>query len=289
MKKPGLLLLLAMLTLGVLAAAWVGVAKSRRQAVKPPHPTDRDVLWEKNPQVRQWALEAHLAITGWEWVEQLGQEIAVFETVFWEPRDTSSLREWLAGPAALEGTTVLEIGTGSGLLALCCLHEGAQRVVATDVNPSALCNTFYNAHNLGLNAGLELRRVPLDDTGAFVVIGDSEKFDYIVSNPPWEDDVPEAIDDYAYYDPGFQLLRSLLEGLEDHLEPGGKALLAYGCREAIQTVLRLAPEYELEVRVLDDRDPDYLPPTFLPGMLLEVVPAEAAGGRSELPVEESVQ
>jgi len=289
MKKPGLLLLLSLSVLGAVAAAWLGIAHSRRRQAEEAPLSDRDVLWEENPQIRRWALEAQLAITGWEWVEQLGQEIAVFETVFWEPRDTTSLREWLTGPAALEDKTVLEIGTGSGLLALCCLHAGAQRVVATDVNPSALCNTFYNAHNLCLNKGLELRRVPLDDAGAFSVIEGAEKFDYVVSNPPWEDDVPEAIDDYAYYDPGFQLLRSLLEGLEDHLEPGGKALLAYGSREAIQTVLRVAPEYGLEVRVLDDRDPSHLPPTFLPGMMLEVVPVEVTGGRPELPWDEGVQ
>lgn len=272
MTRRWVLLLIVAVGLALGAGWMLGVWSASRQDGPPPDSGD-EVLWATNAEVRQWARDAQLEITGWEWVEQLDEEIAVFATVFWEPKDTTSLRARLGRPSEVEGKTVLEIGTGSGLLALCCLNAGAKRVVATDVNPSALCNTFYNASNLGFADRLDLRRVPLDNPGAFSVIGDSEKFDYILSNPPWEDDVPEAIDEYAYYDPGFYLLQSLLAGLRDHLEPGGKALLAYGAREAIKTILRLAPQYSLEVRVLDDRDLDSLPEVFLPGMLLEVTPA----------------
>jgi methylase of polypeptide subunit release factors len=271
------LLLVAVIGLALGAGWMLGVWSAGRQdAQPPPAASGNDVLWASNAEVRQWARDARLEITGWKWVEQLDQEIAVFDTVFWEPKDTTSLRARLARPSEVQGKAVLEIGTGSGLLALCCLNAGAKRVVATDVNASALCNTFYNASNLGFVDRLDLRRVPLDDPGAFSVIGDAEKFDYILSNPPWEDDVPEAIDDYAYYDPGFYLLESLLAGLRDHLEPGGRALLAYGATEAIKTIIRLAPQYSLEVRVLDNRDLDTLPEVFLPGMLLEVTPAQAS-------------
>jgi methylase of polypeptide subunit release factors len=215
---------------------------------------------------------APATIASWEPVEDFSKDLAVFETVFWEPADTVSLRQLIRETSLVKGKTVLEIGTGTGLLALCCLEAQAAKVVATDVNPAAIGNAAYNAQILGFTGRLDLRLVPLDDAGAYSVIGESEKFDLIISNPPWEDAEPATIDKYAYYDPGFGLLRSLLRDLKAHLRPGGKALLAYGSADAIRTLRQLADEYQLEVRVLDDRQLEGLPDVFLPGMLLELTP-----------------
>ena len=215
---------------------------------------------------------ASTRIAHWESVEDLPTRIALFETVFWDPRDTLSLRQRIRDTALFRGKTVLEIGTGSGLLALCCLQAGASRVTATDVNRSALENAAYNAARLGVGSRLDLRLVSLDDPGAYSVVGAHEKFDVIISNPPWEDALPTGIEEYAFYDKGFQLMRSLLRGLKDHLEPGGKALLAYGCVDAIRNAKRLADQYEVQLALVDDRDLERLPDVFLPGMLLELTP-----------------
>lgn len=211
-------------------------------------------------------------------VAELPFDIVVFETVFWEPRDTTSLRALIHETNLVKDRTVLEIGTGSGLVALCCLHAEARRVVATDVNPNAIENARYNAEMLRLIDRLETRLVPLDDKSAFAVLQPGERFDLIISNPPWEDQQPKSIDEYALYDQGFQLLDSLLSQLEDRLTPGGKALLAYGNVTAIRKAIRLAPKYQLAVRVLDDRDLNQLPENFLPGMLLEFTPGAASPG-----------
>ncbi len=211
-------------------------------------------------------------INGWKRVEDLPRSIAVFETVFWEPADTESLRELIRSTSLARGKSILEIGTGSGLISLCCLQAGATRVVATDVNPAAVANARYNARRLDLDDRLEVRQVSLDNAAAYAVIKDSERFDLIISNPPWEDQTPASIDQYALYDPHFELLRTLLDGLRDRLRPGGRALLAYGCREAIDTLYRLAEEHDLRVRILDERNLEDLPEVFLPGMLLEVTP-----------------
>ncbi len=214
--------------------------------------------------------EIQAKIKRWVSVEDFPTHLALFKTVFWEPEDTHSLRKRIRQKDLVTGKSVLEIGTGSGLISLCCLEAGARRVVATDVNSEALANARFNAQQLGLEKNFQLRLVPLDRPQAYSVIGPDERFDLIISNPPWEDGHPERIDDYAFYDPGFELLDSLLEGLEEHLSPGGKALLAYGCVSAIRTVLELAPKYHLQVEVLDERNVDELPEVFLPGMLLQV-------------------
>ena len=83
---------------------------------------------------------------------------------------------------------------------------------------------------------------------------------------------PDEFGDYAYFDENFALLNSLLKDLGQHLKSGGKAWLAYGCVEAIQTAQQLAEEHDLEVTILDDRRLADLDNLFLPGMLLEIKP-----------------
>lgn len=210
----------------------------------------------------------------WRSVPDLPRELLLLDSVFWEPLDTQSLRKLIREqPQLVRGKSVLEIGTGSGLIALCCRQAGAETVVASDINPHAIACASANARRMGHR--LDIRLVDEEDSRAFTVLGKHEKFDLIVSNPPWEDDQPTAWADYALYDPGFELLRSILEDCRDHLRPGGRVLLAYGCDEAIQAARRMAPEMDLQVLILDERDPDSLPDVFLPGMLLGMIPNSA--------------
>lgn len=206
----------------------------------------------------------------WVSVPELSRELVILESVFWEPADTDSLRQRIVGESCVRNAHVLEIGTGSGLLSLCCLSAGASRVVATDLNPAAVDNVRENARELGGLERLDARLVPRRDPGAWSVIGGDETFDLIISNPPWEDERPQSVEEFALYDPGFQLLRSLLGGARRHLRPGGRMWLAYGCRTAIQTVQKTAAELGLVCVLLDERRLEDLPELFLPGMLIEI-------------------
>jgi predicted RNA methylase len=255
----------------VIPAVLLGLGYS---ATRPEIP--RDEARSPEPKPGTWSIgfkpPPNDQIETFDRVEDFPQLLARFKTVFWDPRDTESLRWLIRTTPLVKGKTVLEIGTGTGLLSLCCLQAGAAHVVATDVNPAAIANATYNAAELSLADRLETRLVPLDQTGAFTTISPTEQFDLIISNPPWENRTPGPIDEYALYDRDFALMRSLLEGLETHLKPGGKALLAYGCGDAIATLERLARDGGFEIRKLDDRDPRDLPEVFLPGMLFEVSP-----------------
>jgi methylase of polypeptide subunit release factors len=213
---------------------------------------------------------ASLRIESWRFVEDFDKGVAVFATVFWDRSDTVSLREWIRGRSLVRGKSVLDIGTGSGLLALCCLQAGAEHAVATDVNRAAVANARYNGDHLGLAERLDVRQVPLENSSAFAVIQPDEQFDFIVSNPPWVNRRPTTIEEYALYDADFALLTSLFHGLHQHLKPGGSVLLAYGCVDAVRTVQRLAKQYQYELIIRDERNLDELPEEFLPGMLLEI-------------------
>ena len=53
------------------------------------------------------------------------EPLVQFETVFWEPPDTKSLRKLIFETDLVHDKAVLEIGSGTGLISLCCLQSGA--------------------------------------------------------------------------------------------------------------------------------------------------------------------
>jgi len=208
----------------------------------------------------------------WRRIEDLRWSVAQFKDVFWDPRDTPTLRGQIRTNNLARGKKVLEIGVGTGLLSLCALSAGATSVVGTDINPAAVACARYNAERFGWRQRFGVRLVPRTNSSAFAVIGRNEKFDLIISNPPWVDRQPKNDFEFALYDPGFELLKSLMEGLPRHLNPGGRVLLAYGSVSSIRTLYQLAEKHGYSVKVIDDtRKLDELPEEFLPGMTLEVI------------------
>jgi len=208
----------------------------------------------------------------WRVIDDLRWSVAQFDNVFWDPRDTPSLRGQIRTNNIARGKKVFEIGVGTGLLSLCALSQGATHVVGTDINPAAAACARYNAERFGWKDKFDCRLVSKTNAGAFAVIGKDERFDLIVSNPPWVDRKPGNDFEYALYDPGFKLLETLLKGLPDHLNPGGRVFLAYGSVSSIITLRKLSKELGYTVRVVEDkRKIENLPEEFLPGMTLEVI------------------
>jgi release factor glutamine methyltransferase len=79
------------------------------------------------------------------------------------------------------GLTVLDVGTGTGAIVLSLLKEGPfVKGVASDPSPQALELARENARELGLAGSVEFR------SGAgFEPLRDGERFNVIVSNPPY--------------------------------------------------------------------------------------------------------
>jgi ribosomal protein L11 methyltransferase len=69
---------------------------------------------------------------------------------------TALCLEWLDG-ARLAGCRVLDVGSGSGILAVAALRLGAASAVAIDVDPQALTATAENAARNGVGGRLDVR------------------------------------------------------------------------------------------------------------------------------------
>jgi release factor glutamine methyltransferase len=140
--------------------------------------------------------------------------------------------EWSSGREALDG---LDLGTGSGCIALALLSEGPFRsMVATDASADALALAGVNARAAGVADRIELREGPLWETTA-----KGETFDVVVSNPPYVADAesaglePEVRDwepaSALFAGPrGLEVLEAVVDGAAARLRPGGLLALEVG-------------------------------------------------------------
>lgn len=159
-----------------------------------------------------------------------------------------------------EGLSAVDLGTGSGAIALALLHEGPfARVVATDASSDALAVAGENARSTGLEGRLELREGSL-----FAALRSVEAFDVLVSNPPYvaEAEAPTLEPEVASWEPaaalfggpdGLAVIRALVAGAGAHVRAGGLLALEVGAGQAGLVVAEVEEtgEYD-DVRVRRD-------------------------------------
>lgn len=130
---------------------------------------------------------------------------------------------------------VLDIGTGSGAIALSLAAEGSyDRLVASDASRDALAVAADNAVRLGLADRIEFREGSL-----FAVVKPDEQFDVIVSNPPYigESERSSLPADVVEHEPasalfaggdGLGVIARMVEGAPPRLRAGGLLALEIG-------------------------------------------------------------
>lgn len=80
------------------------------------------------------------------------------------------------------GETVLDVGCGSGVLAIAALVLGAGSAVAVDIGPEAATTAGANAERNGVSDRLEVRCGPLDEVVGRGGPGVPQQFDLVVAN-----------------------------------------------------------------------------------------------------------
>ncbi|MEY2341792.1 50S ribosomal protein L3 N(5)-glutamine methyltransferase [Acidithiobacillus sp. IBUN Pt1247-S3] len=151
-----------------------------------------------------------------------------------EPFIEEGFAPWLAENRV---QSILEIGTGSGCMAVALAQRFPEaQVDAVDISAGALAVAQRNVDTHGLSERVRLRRSDLFSALA------GERYDLIVSNPPYVDAaaMAELPSEYRHEprlalaagEDGLDCLLPLLQETPSHLQPGGVLVLETGDAEA---------------------------------------------------------
>jgi len=182
--------------------------------------------------------------------EFYGRDFAVSPEVLIPRPETELLVE---AALRLEGR-IVDVGTGSGAIAVTLSLEKQQRILATDISAPALKIAAANARALG--AGVDFLQGDLLSAVA------SRSVDAVVSNPPYISESARAgmqleVRDFEphlalFAGPvGSEIYRQLIEDAARVLKPGGHLLLELGY-DSLEAVRALLDEPWMEIAVVND-------------------------------------
>lgn len=148
-----------------------------------------------------------------------GFDLNVRPTVF-HPRFFLSSKRFVSFLDGLDlrGKTVVDVGTGSGVIALAAARAGAATVIAADINPNAATCAAENARANGL--GDRVHGVASNLLSAFAP---RPMFDVVLSSPPKHAGEPRDLADRGWHaGPGYRDVADLFDQARERLKPGGK-------------------------------------------------------------------
>lgn len=154
--------------------------------------------------------------------------------------------------------SILDIGTGSGCIAITvALALPQARVTAWDISTDALAIAAGNAHRLGAS-------VRFEHQDALSAPDDEERWDVIVSNPPYICDKERAdmSDNVLSYEPELALFvpdsdpllfyRAITRYASKALKPGGRLLFETNTAYAHEVAQTMADEGFIAIEVRND-------------------------------------
>ena len=164
------------------------------------------------------------------------------------PRPETEELVTLALPYITPGATVVDVGTGSGAIALALAQESAAgRVIGTDLSADAIEVAEMNARAVLQRA---YARTEFLQGNLLEPLGD-ERVDVVVSNPPYiaiseRAELPSAVKDwepaqalFGGFD-GMAVIRELVAQSEARLPAGGMLLMEIDARRGAETLALVA-------------------------------------------------
>jgi len=171
--------------------------------------------------------------------------IFVAPTVYEPAEDSFLLATYASGISG--GKRALEIGCGTGIVSISAAKaDAANTVLGMDVNAEAVACARHNAEANGA------KNCRFMEANLFSSIPDTEKFDFILFNPPYlpttQEEKLALEEENAAYDGGESGLEAFMQfaaQAPEHLAEGGKvAVIATSLNDGIKKTLD-----ELETRV----------------------------------------
>lgn len=173
-------------------------------------------------------------------VEIEGLTVLVRDGIFTpDPSISYSSTMFIVNLPDVSGSDILDVGTGSGVLALYSAQQGA-RVVASDIDEKAIANAEENVSRYDLENRIQLVKSDLFDE----VEG---KFDYILANLPINDEV------WTIGESTTNLIGRFLTQCPDYVKENGKVYFGWASFSDVEPVKKVCQDlgYDFEIKTED--------------------------------------
>jgi release factor glutamine methyltransferase len=162
--------------------------------------------------------------------------------MIYEPREDSYLLIQSIG-SSVKGKKVLDMGTGSGIIAQKALEFNAKEVVASDINPETLCNL----------SSCKFRKIQSD-----LFLNIAEKFDIILFNPPYlpldaREDVESALSTTGG-PKGDEIIIEFLKQAPEYMAANGKIYLVLSSLTPRNRINNIINNLGLNTRKVADKN-----------------------------------
>lgn len=188
----------------------------------------------------------------------MGLEFGVSSDVLIPEQDTENLVEEVMREVC-DGDRILDLCTGSGCILLSLLNYSNGSIgVGTDLSEGAIAVAKENALKLGLSERCDWKAGDL-----FEAVAPGEKFDIIVSNPPYirSETIGELAPEVRIHEPrialdggddGLYFYKRIIPEAADYLRTGGMLFLEIGYDQAEQVGALMKDAGYYEVRTIKD-------------------------------------
>jgi len=166
----------------------------------------------------------------------MGRNFSVNENVLIPRQDTEEMVQKIIDEHGKTKKRLCDIGTGSGIIAVTLgLNFPEDEILATDISPEALQEAELNSDNYQTN------NIFFKQSDLFQNI-DKQKFDIIVSNPPYiaEDEKKDMDASVIKYEPdlalygqdnGLEFYENITKEIPDYLSDDGILYMEFGFRQ----------------------------------------------------------
>jgi release factor glutamine methyltransferase len=174
-------------------------------------------------------------ILGYAWFMNLCLQVGPGVLI---PRPETELAVETICREAVAGQKVCDLGTGSGAIALAVAYERPDLLVtAVEISDTALHYARANGEKY------KLKNVEIIQSDLFAEL-DGRRFDWIIANLPYvtNDEYSVLPNEVLLHEPesalraggdGFDVIRIALQGICDHLNPGGKIIFEIGDKQGV--------------------------------------------------------